>query len=329
MKYFRLLAIESLTILLLLNCQNPSSNNAPINENIPVDSVIISKTSIEIMTGGTFQLQANCLPNEASNTDLTWTSSNEIVVSVSQDGKITGLTEGSSQITATSSNGKKGTCNVIVRSPIGGSTDFILKGQWNYGFNELIGRNLEFTNSSIIVQADYPDIIYSYDNENSTAILFWSDKATFQKISWIKTNSGYKVTHYSEVASINDINKSTPQLEFFLLQKDTNAPSIFSSTPSQNATGISSSTQYIDITFNQVMNTIYLSCLSTGGTVDSTIAPIWSHDFENGRSTLRLYFRTPLPSNVTITLNPTGYVNMRDIDDNYLLENTQISFSTQ
>lgn len=68
-----------------------------------------------VAVGSTIQLTATPTPGTAVYT-LTWSSDNEGVATVSQDGVVTGIAEGTAVITATSNNNVTGACVVTVRN---------------------------------------------------------------------------------------------------------------------------------------------------------------------------------------------------------------------
>lgn len=97
-----------------------------VNEYVPVTSIIISQPSIEINKGQTYQLTATILPSNATNINVTWYSSNTNVATVDQTGLVTGLSEGSSEITATSvDSGLSAKVNVTVTAPIFEKVDLL------------------------------------------------------------------------------------------------------------------------------------------------------------------------------------------------------------
>ena len=69
--------------------------------------------SAELEIGKTLQLSATVTPTGATNKDITWSSSNPSVASISAAGLVTALSEGTTTITA-AADGKKGECNVSV-----------------------------------------------------------------------------------------------------------------------------------------------------------------------------------------------------------------------
>ena len=74
-------------------------------------SVSVSPSSVTLTEGGSRYLTATVYPSNASQS-VSWSSSNSSVVSVSSSGKITAIKAGTATITATTSNGKTGTCSV-------------------------------------------------------------------------------------------------------------------------------------------------------------------------------------------------------------------------
>ena len=71
-------------------------------ENVDVSSVNIPQDSISLEIGGTASVNANVLPSNATDKSLTYSSSDNRVVSVSPSGVMTGLMEGKATVTATS-----------------------------------------------------------------------------------------------------------------------------------------------------------------------------------------------------------------------------------
>ena len=80
---------------------------------VRVTSVSISPSPIDIRVNGSRQLTATVLPSNATNKEVTWTSSDESIATVSQDGYVRGVGVGDAVITATA-DGVSATCNVNV-----------------------------------------------------------------------------------------------------------------------------------------------------------------------------------------------------------------------
>lgn len=74
-------------------------------ENVSVTGVEITPTSSEIKVGGTTTITATVKPDNATNKNVTWSSSNTAVATVS-NGVVTGKSEGTATITATTEDGE-------------------------------------------------------------------------------------------------------------------------------------------------------------------------------------------------------------------------------
>jgi len=81
---------------------------------IPVSAIAIAQDTAEMTEGETLQLAATITPSDATNKNITWTSSNVAVASVSKDGIVTALKEGTSTIYAMAET-KKAQCTVTVK----------------------------------------------------------------------------------------------------------------------------------------------------------------------------------------------------------------------
>ena len=96
---------------------DPCWNNlieVPSISDVEVTGISLSARSHTMTVGQTFQLTAMVHPDNATDPTLTWSTSNPEVVSVTQEGLVTALSEGSAVITATASNGLYRTCAVTI-----------------------------------------------------------------------------------------------------------------------------------------------------------------------------------------------------------------------
>ncbi|WFO16753.1 Ig-like domain-containing protein [Cellulophaga baltica 4] len=75
------------------------------SSNVSVASVAITPNPITINIGGTENLSAVILPANATNQNVTWSSSDDAIASVSAAGVVTGNTTGSATITVTTEDG--------------------------------------------------------------------------------------------------------------------------------------------------------------------------------------------------------------------------------
>ncbi len=84
---------------------------------VPVTSVSLNRTSLQMTTGEAFNLSASVSPSTATNRTVTWTSSAPGVATVSSTGRVRAVSPGTATITATTENGGKiARCYVTVAS---------------------------------------------------------------------------------------------------------------------------------------------------------------------------------------------------------------------
>lgn len=82
-------------------------------------SVTLNENSVTLKVSGTRQLTATVLPADALDKTVAWTSSRPDVVSVTSNGKITGLKDGTANVYAATMNGKVSVCAVTVGTGTG------------------------------------------------------------------------------------------------------------------------------------------------------------------------------------------------------------------
>ena len=80
----------------------------------PVTSVKLNRNTAEIEIYTELMITAEVLPEDAFHRDLVWTSSDETVATVDENGCVSALSGGTTQITATAASGKYAVCSVKV-----------------------------------------------------------------------------------------------------------------------------------------------------------------------------------------------------------------------
>ena len=88
-----------------------------IGRPVDVESIVLQQSNITLSTGNTITLGYTISPDNASNKNVTWSSSNTGVATVS-NGVVKAKKVGTTIITVTTSNGKKATCTVEVKKGI-------------------------------------------------------------------------------------------------------------------------------------------------------------------------------------------------------------------
>ncbi len=85
---------------------------------VSVNGVTLNKTKENMLRGDTIDLVATISPDNATNKNLSWTSSNPSVATVSNTGKVTAIQEGNATITVKTLDGNfTATADIIVKNP--------------------------------------------------------------------------------------------------------------------------------------------------------------------------------------------------------------------
>ncbi|SHK48038.1 Uncharacterized conserved protein YjdB, contains Ig-like domain [Clostridium cavendishii DSM 21758] len=83
-----------------------------------VDSITLDKSSINLLTGKTDKLTATVKPDNATNKEFEWSSSDEKIATIDKDGNIKAIEKGTATITAKfKGTDLKATCEVSVTEP--------------------------------------------------------------------------------------------------------------------------------------------------------------------------------------------------------------------
>ena len=85
-------------------------------EGVKVKKVRVQPNTLSLEVGATSQLSAAVQPENATIQDVTWSSGNEDVATVDEDGTVTAVAAGKAVITATAHNGVKAKCQVTVKA---------------------------------------------------------------------------------------------------------------------------------------------------------------------------------------------------------------------
>lgn len=80
----------------------------------PVEQVVLNKSDVTIKEEETFTFTCTVVPNDASEKNVTWTSSDSSIATVDANGTITGVKAGTCTITA-SADGKNAIANITVK----------------------------------------------------------------------------------------------------------------------------------------------------------------------------------------------------------------------
>jgi uncharacterized protein YjdB len=85
---------------------------------IPVTGILTTPSTANVIRGLTTALGATILPQNATNTGVVWSSNNEAVATVNSSGVVTGISNGTATITATTSEGGFTANSIITVLPV-------------------------------------------------------------------------------------------------------------------------------------------------------------------------------------------------------------------
>lgn len=114
----------------------PVSDGTDIVDMVPVSGVSLSDTALSLNPGDSFSLTATVQPSNAFDKTVTWSSSDDSIASVNQDGLVTAVGPGLATISVTTSNGgKTAYCLVTVNyepysPPVAEAVDLGLSVKW-------------------------------------------------------------------------------------------------------------------------------------------------------------------------------------------------------
>lgn len=93
------------------------------DDDVSVTGVSLDKTSAELEVGGTLTLTATVEPANATNQNVSWSSS-DVKVATVENGTVTAVAAGTADITVkTADGGKEAACTITVKEKTSGSED--------------------------------------------------------------------------------------------------------------------------------------------------------------------------------------------------------------
>jgi hypothetical protein len=123
---------------------------------IEVSEIKLDKATATLKKGATATLKATITPTDATNQELTWTSSDEKVATVDADGKVTAVAAGTATITCTATDGSgvSAACEVTVTEAESPEKSWVFtdvavnEGNWKYEAVKYVYENGYMTGTS-------------------------------------------------------------------------------------------------------------------------------------------------------------------------------------
>ena len=186
-----------------------SSKEYTLNiKSVSVTGVSLNTTELSLYTGESMTLTAKVEPADATNQDVTWSSSDDTIATVDTNGKVTAVKEGTATITATATDGSNisATCTVKVTQAtynisVEGSLDF---GEVYTGYDRPAAKTVTITNTgNQTLTLEQPASTSSFEVGNLSEIELAPDEtATFT----VQPKAGLAAGSYKESINISGSN---------------------------------------------------------------------------------------------------------------------------
>ena len=145
-----------------------------VNErpSLTVESVALNHTSYNLLVNETVQLGATITPGTAANKSVTWSSNNNAVATVDENGLVTAKSSGSATITVTTVDGGKiATCTINVIASLT-ETIYYANASFKAG-NNYVGVNYSITRTTerklryeAVVHGEVVGLVMQFSNDN-------------------------------------------------------------------------------------------------------------------------------------------------------------------
>ena len=176
------------------------------SEEIVINSISLNKSNETIYVGNSLQLNVNFNPSNATNKNIKWTSSDDNIAVVNNNGLVTTKNTGNVTITAISNNGMYSVCkiNVIAKAPSTIAVDSISLNKMNETI--YVGNNLNLIATINPSNATNKNVTWSSSNTN-VAIVDNNGNVTGKSVGTatitVKSNNGKTASMNISVLSSN------------------------------------------------------------------------------------------------------------------------------
>ena len=154
------------TVILMGSSSKEDNNSSDVTEGIQVEKLSLSTTSLQLYEKGSARINATIMPVDATNRVLTWFSDAPSVATVTQDGFVTAIKEGSANIFVLVDR-LVATCSITVKALAVAITDYEDEYGVNWGQGIVIGgavwapincgyKNPTFDDNDNIIDKGYP-----------------------------------------------------------------------------------------------------------------------------------------------------------------------------
>ena len=156
----------------------------------PVETIELNQTTLELTKGKNSTLNYSVSPSHATDKSVTWSSSNESVATVNQDGIITAVAVGTCTITCSANDGSnvKATCTVTTLDPN------LLTGEFSVSST----KKVHFTKGNLYWNGS----TFKFESSQTSYPTSWSSTHVGH-FYWTKTASASYASSYNDGTNIN------------------------------------------------------------------------------------------------------------------------------
>ena len=204
-----ILGLSSGTATITAKANNGVTSSITINVYSPVTDVLVGVQSCTVQVEGKYKINASILPEDANNKNINYKTENEKIATVDENGNITGIAEGNTNIIVSSEEGeisKKVQVTVIRKLEEG---EILIDESLNVNGNEITG--LENSNNTVDkilnkIQTNYAVEIYNYSGQKIEENTLVGTGASIKIFDNDKLVIEYNVIMYGDVNGDGKIN---------------------------------------------------------------------------------------------------------------------------
>ena len=283
---------------------------------VPVTSISLDKTTLALAEQDTYQLTATVKPDNATDKNVTWSTANAAIATVSDNGLVTAVAEGTTTITAKAGD-KTATCSVTVSKKVIPVTSVTLN-KTSLALTEQETFQLAATVSPD--NATDKTVIWSSSN---TAIATVSSNGLVTAVAEGNTTITAKAGDKTASCTVTVSKKVIPVTSFtfgddwFYVEKDHTLQLPFQSSPTdanETLTWTSSAPSYVSVDQNGLVSGLKIGTvtITVKGSLVNATCKVTCHYIPTG-ITLNA---TNLTMEVEDTFQMQGTVNKRPEDTN-------------
>ena len=121
-------------------------NGKIVTDEVKVTGISINEQFVSLKQGEAFQLIATVQPDNATNKKVTWSSSNEAVASVNQDGLVTANSAGEANITVITEDGGFSTTAIVTVTKKQDNYTSLIVGKWKLTSGDANATHVTYKN---------------------------------------------------------------------------------------------------------------------------------------------------------------------------------------